>query len=569
MSNNSGVQRTVINTRERAVSTDINLLQSRGNRDHMTLLSRATNDIYSRAGSVGRGTAIVSTDGSAINGCDLYGGLDLEIFSTHVLLSPGVIGAKAQPGDYDSSKDSDYVLVNDPGVTDAGVLPFSANGNGVDIIECQVVDTVFTTESRDIYDPLTGLFTASLVTKAAGAQLTYRIRQSGSWPGTANGWFPLYVGIQAAGAASNNDVDFYDVRPLVHERNSGSIRQQYEEEQSLGVEMMWSIDETNPGVYEINGRYYDPSGAGGGSTVDASNDSNGYELRGQIVQTLPGTANDSDTDELGIKLTDADYYTPGTSPTPGTQRWVYVITVQPGNLPRWVRYKDANAGVRSLSRNRGLIVLADSADVSVSAEGVVRGITMPTAYDLGLSSQTGRVIAIARQNSDGTFQELYCAQDGWIHTEDNDIWSGPTAVESVNGDILQFQVNVGPPGHASEYLPQGAISVRGECTVGYTTPAASRIELTTETTTNGTIDSGTVTGRRRQSYGQLPIGTDATFYHFTEFNWPSESMQNSGSTSGGFSDLWFQYEAEFPDTTPTHDVTSDSFTCTSLQVEWA
>lgn len=561
MSNNSGLQRTVINTRERAVSTDINLLQSRGNRDYMTAHRRLFNDTYPDDGTSGIGESKRSSVGDSTDGLDVIGGLELEIFSTHLLIKEGVVGASATPGAFETGKDSDYVFVNDPGVTSASVLTFTSNGNGVDIVECQVIDTIFTTESRDIYDPLTGLFTAALVTKSAGAQLSYRIRQSGAFPGTAVGWFPLYVAVQKTGASNFNDVDFYDVRPIVHERNYGLARAEFNSLFSLSPEIMWSVRNNR-----LHGRFYDPNGVGG-ALLDSN--STGYILRGKIAETMPGVVNGNDSEEDGIDLDNADYYAPGVSATPGINRWLYVISVFPESLPRWVRYKDSSAGTRRLSFNRGLLVIVDRNVASFDSEGTATGFNLPSEYQLGSTNVTGRIVAAVFQKSDNSFMEVYCAQDGWIFTPENDFIVGPVGAESnPSGSILRWEFDVSGPGDSDANLPVGAVSALVELPLGYTNVGVSRVEseITTSVSTGGSI---ALMGRRRQSYGQVPIGTDDTFRITTRFDWPSESMVNTGAASGNFATVIFNAELEFTDTTVSHDTTTDSVIFLGHQVEWA
>jgi hypothetical protein len=83
-----------------------------------------------------------------------------------------------------------------------------------------------TVQNRDIFDPTTGLFTPTPVTKQVKGQLEYQVRSGGvggGFPGTAAGWLPLAVVVAPAGSLTNDNCEFWDVRPMLQDRTHGPM----------------------------------------------------------------------------------------------------------------------------------------------------------------------------------------------------------------------------------------------------------------------------------------------------------------------------------------------------------
>jgi hypothetical protein len=219
----------LINSRERAVSSDINVLQefearSRQNADGAGL-EQIDADLWARARYTTRAAA-----GSYLPATVLSGLLVNCDNAAYVTVAPGTVECYAPA--LAGANDSPFVVVTDVGVTAITVLLFVANagaGPRIDVVECQpIADPAPATASRDIYDPTTGLFTAALVTKYQGTVLAYRIRNGaagGACPAADPDWLPLAVAVVLVGATGYDKCDWYDVRPLLAERVGHLSRQ--------------------------------------------------------------------------------------------------------------------------------------------------------------------------------------------------------------------------------------------------------------------------------------------------------------------------------------------------------
>jgi hypothetical protein len=221
----SGTKRLIVNTRERAVSNDLNRLQTFKDADLAELL-RYIGGVSGFAdtwtGDLSE-SLLPNTNGLVVNGLlvsPINGTLSL-------LVSPGIALLNAT-GDAD---DSVWKFVRDPGVSVAGALTIAAGGGGgirIDVIEVQVLDYIAEYSSRDVFDPSTGLFAATTVNKVGQARLSYRVRSSVApgtgYPGTVNGWLPLAAISVPATAVSLDDCVMWDLRPLWKDAATGLYR---------------------------------------------------------------------------------------------------------------------------------------------------------------------------------------------------------------------------------------------------------------------------------------------------------------------------------------------------------
>jgi hypothetical protein len=384
----SGQQRIIQNDKERAISDDINRLQSFIAAARAEIFRAMFNDVlgnfYSRPGIAVR-YAASPTD--APLPAEVYGGLEVIVDSpNHLEVQPGVLMAYTGPA---SADDSPYVLAVDPGLTTVGILPFTANGGGgprIDVIECQPTDTLLETDSRDIYDPATGTFSPVLVDKVRTSRLTYRIRNgtpAGGPPGYDPAWLPLAIAIVQPGASDFTEVDFYDVRPLVGERSSFPTAEMPADEMNSDIpapldalELLSSIDGADTNV--VRGWFK-------GSAL-------GYLMGGDVRRNTPSNLTDFGStalpdggDVAAFDQGTAENLKPGLSLT--VNGFYYIAAFFPSlsatnvnkPLPRWVRYsQNAQTGTPARRRPvgpRGILVLTDA---HPSANGWISPSALPT-----------------------------------------------------------------------------------------------------------------------------------------------------------------------------------------------
>lgn len=209
-----------INNLERAVSTDINRAQAFQGRDDAEIYRHMlSGQSYGELGQF----PVMPTGAELPRSFEIMGGLLVrpQTGTFEIQIDPGVLYALIPDSGAD---DSDYKYVRDVGVG-TGILAIGANASGsirIDVIECSINSVPLTvTDSRDIYDTITNLFTPAVVTKESANRLSYRIRQGtpgAGYPTPSPGWMPLAIASVPSGAVSNNDITFWDVRPLIEDR---------------------------------------------------------------------------------------------------------------------------------------------------------------------------------------------------------------------------------------------------------------------------------------------------------------------------------------------------------------
>jgi hypothetical protein len=395
-----GPKVVVINTQERAVSTDINRLQSfasASQAEELRYLANApmgTDDLDAS----GVSTSEVTTLTGPLT-ADVIGGLEVQpqIASLAVYVSPGSLGAIAPDGSETpmgtpaQGDSSYYKVVNDLGLGSANALSMTANGSGsrrIDIIECQVTNVISETDNRDIFNPSTGLFAATSVTKAVQAQLTYRVRlgtAGGGFPGFATGWLPLAVASVVGGATTCDQMTFWDVRPLVEDRIFPP--------HNLGRDFS-KVDTVLATV--DTGSFTSRAVLAGIAECNASNQVDGipglYRLGGRLRTGSPT----ADIVYSGGGLPDGlDLNDPNNqSGTWSAGNPVYVYLVEPFLLPRWSRYTDPAAGVRKPRSPRGIIVATTIAPLH--AYGCPSaGIVLPALFGFGAAPVNKGVCILA------------------------------------------------------------------------------------------------------------------------------------------------------------------------------
>jgi hypothetical protein len=361
-----GFREIVINTQERAISPDVNRLQKFKGKDIAELLRYTygvtANDDIDAGANITEYTSLTNPlKGEIVNGIQA----EPQLASTSVFVSPG-LAMLIQPDS--ASDDSVFKYVRDAGRNALNPLTIAANASGsirIDVVEIQMGSPSVVTDSRDEFNPVTGLFTARAVVKEQAGALAYRVRQGtpgSGFPGTATGWLPIMVAHVPPGSTNNDACYFWDVRPLLSDReNSYSCLERTQAEwRDLRLQLLNDTLTPNPlqmvGSFDIRGQ--------------------GRRAGGLIRVTGPEP--------------DADVIIMGSSPnvvTGFTNAQVgHIYALFPFGLPRWARYTDAAALVRKPRSPRGLLVLSNEYPL---ANGRPQAdITIPTAYGFGAADTT-------------------------------------------------------------------------------------------------------------------------------------------------------------------------------------
>jgi hypothetical protein len=344
----------LINNRERAVSDDFNRLQSFARADLENALRRllatragASSLPFLEAGSyTDTGAADVAAIGAPLVG-DVFDGLIVQPQngSLSLLVSPGEVGLDDPDGQTGSSDptpaspdDSRYKLVADPGVQSPGVLTLAAGAvaTRIDVVECRRKTIVTEQRNTDLYNTSSGLFTPGLVNKVTDEQLEYRVRQGtpgAGLPAPAQGWLPLAVASVPSTATSNDNITFWDVRPLVKDRINAPFEQQRAVAFTEGKRWLYANDHTDASKCTLSG---------------VVTSAIGMYRAGGLFPAGP-TAFDARA---------AANHAAGYSPGVGLPWFLYAVF--PGGLPRWVRYIDAPAAPRTPVGPLGVLVVSEA-----------------------------------------------------------------------------------------------------------------------------------------------------------------------------------------------------------------
>lgn len=355
----SGFREIVINTQERAVSSDINRLQKFSNRDLAELLRYLLSTIS--AGEFDAGYGVLPNGTEAPWSAEIIGGFLVRpttgTFSFSI--DAGVLMGMVQEGAPD---DSDFKYVRDAGLAN-GVLSFAANVSGsarIDVVECRLNPVpAIVTDNRDVFDTTTGLFTASTVTKEVAARLEYRIRQGtpgAGFPGVVANWLPLMVAMIPNAAASNNNCSFWDVRPMLEDREQVSRKLTNAVPPERDV-LIAKLERSSGVSAALNGIW------------SASN--KGRKLGGQFRSSAAGAY-----DGPGINV--ADTPNQSTSITEPIADHVFLYACTPFGLPRWARYQFG--GARVPLTPKGLLVVSTVKPDNVGRPQAV--IPLPASWGL-------------------------------------------------------------------------------------------------------------------------------------------------------------------------------------------
>jgi hypothetical protein len=440
----SGIKVVVTNTRERAVSDDINRQQAflgAGLGEFLRYLL----DVSYGSDDAGAGAFATefTTQESPLR-AEVIGGLLVrpQLGNLLVAIDPGVLYC-IDPGASPSADDSVYKFVKDVGVTIGAGLQFApgAVGTRVDVVECARFVVTSESDNRDIFNPATSLFQATTVTKATQSQLVYRIRQGtpgGGFPGTQPGWLPLCVASIPSTAVSCDAMTFWDVRPLLSDR--------------------WPSIQNSPNAVarprlmaRFNGA--DPTSTGG--LIEAA--MNGRRLGGKFSAlnlSTPSAATLWDPNMSGS--------------TAGTIWHLYLAT--PFGLPRWATYTPSSSGSRVPQGPRGIPILSpapgDPSGIALNLAGPV----LPPALGLGavmLDQGAQDAVEVAAGVWTGTSPQGVTAS-----TPGTDYLPGGGAFVRLTGTVvagrtIEFVLVAGT------HFPAAARSLRVQLNAAYSSPFSS------------------------------------------------------------------------------------------------
>jgi hypothetical protein len=382
-----GPNQLVINTRERAVSNDIMRAQAFADAalgGVLQYIFDGTANEDDAAGVVGI-TESVGSPPSAI----IFGGCQArpEVGTTNLYVDPCVIGFT----DVDSPvnpDDSYFKIITDPGVTNVGQLTLTPNTSGsvrIDVIEVsRLPNQVLATDNRDIFDPTTGLFTATTVTKVQADQLAYRIRPGtpgAGFPGVVSGWLPIAVASVPNTATNWDACDVWDVRPLASDlaRSPFNIKDSaypFVGRRSVQLVQPTTQSTFNPWNYAIN--------ATGRAEMVL-----GYWLIGGNL--APGTS------PLNINTTqvlEPTFYSDFSGGLAGfggafpqfNVDFVCLYLATFFGLPRWARYTPATSGSRKPMSPRGVPIFSCKWPGPTGAPSAAIG--FPSAFGFGSATTT-------------------------------------------------------------------------------------------------------------------------------------------------------------------------------------
>jgi len=331
----SGNKRLQMNTRERALSSDINRLQAFHDSDFSQVFwemfgRRQLNDTTAPGVETDPGAAGSPPYAGILNGLRAYpvnGTVNMMVTPGTMLVENPAVGVDDNP----------FKFIRDPGVLAVGALTLTAGGADVriDVLEVAPVDAVVETDNRDIYNNGTGTFAPAVVTKVTAGRLQYRIRlgvEGGGLPANAPGWVPIAVFRVPANAATWDECDIWDVRPLVSEKWNAPFDTCTNVPALDAVRLM--ADETDAAPGRKIKLYGEWKGVWRGERIDG-NTGTGY---------------------IDINVTSDNLSSNWVLPQPG-ELW-YLYLAFPGGLPGWRKYSAAPASPRAPLNMRGIPVLS-------------------------------------------------------------------------------------------------------------------------------------------------------------------------------------------------------------------
>lgn len=382
----SGKRTEIINSQERAVSNDINRLQSFQDNDFAEVLrgllsTQSASDFSANLEVEVSGTIGTPIEGHIIKGLMVRpqsGTDDLQVSAGVVMLQDrdGLTGssdpATANPDE------NDFKFVNSDGVPASGTLSIAANPDPsirIDVIECRRIPTnVQESENRDIIDS-SGNFFPQLVNKVAKSELEFRVRvgtAGAGFPGTVQGWLPLAVAsIPGSTVAPTVDsTTFWDVRPMIRDR----WRSPFNESNIYSDLWMPTAISNDANNAVLTGECWGVVGGvtafGGGSPQRAG---------GLWRSGVPGTG-----DDLSLALRATENQDGGSFASTNV---FYVWALFPFGLPTWTRYNET--GGRLPGPFRGIPVVSATGPAGASSSVPVSAVSLPASTGLSGSTNSG------------------------------------------------------------------------------------------------------------------------------------------------------------------------------------
>lgn len=452
----SGEKQIIVNPLERAVSTDImrgqSFIAAAFNQFMQALLDNGagTDDVQAGALSVPNTSAGTPSSGQVISGL---------LFSPVNASASASVGAGVamiyDPDATPNTDDSQYKFIQDPGTVTPS-LALTANASGslrLDIVECARVqpDSILETDSRDIFNTVTGLFAAATVNKVSQAQLQYRIRTGtpgGGFPGGATGWMPLAVASVPTGTTTWDTVTLWDVRALLEDRIFSMTKAS--RDLPLVTRCYAGIDANN--------------GLGGATAALWGNieaQLGDRRVGGVMMPSTPATLG---PDTLVIDIDDAQNQSASGAISTSGFNYVYICT--PFGLPRWAKY--TQTGTRVPRSPRG-IVLCSNQVPNLSYGTPAAALSLPPCLqNTGNTATDLRAICVlarigTRSGTDGPSTLVAC---GGVHNTNQ---STPTnTATSVAGHQSAFTLVAGvdfPPHSRAIYVTvTGEIVTSGNVT---------------------------------------------------------------------------------------------------------
>lgn len=477
----TGMREILFNTQERAISSDLNRLQRFKGQD-IGELFRYMLDAYANDDLEAGAVATVPGPGEAPGRAEVINGLLFrpQVGTQFGSVDAGVIFALANDGDSDASP---YKFIRYDG--DGGLLNIAAGGGGatrIDVIEFTVATSQKTvTESRDVFNPSTGLFTATSLVKEQRGWIQFRVRSGsagGGFPGVVAGWTPIAIASVPQTALTNDDVTFWDVRPMLSDREF----------------QPFALASETPVGPRINGKVRPSVAAanqGGTLTGHCEARINGRRLGGRIRWTAPGTDADS------VNLNSSSVYEAGISYGSAFLYYVYLLT--PFGLPRWARYSDATTGRRVPRSPRGIIVMSTKGPADMAGRPSA-GIVLPAAYGLGNTPITDGVCLFMGKVDDSgsgiTTLSQYFGGHQQLLGEFNSIAN--TSPTSVSGTIAKWTLTPGV------HFPRNARRIHLEVAYQATIAANSN----GNSAGNLFVWDGSSVGANHQEWVTMPVGAN-------------------------------------------------------------
>lgn len=404
----SGQRQEIFNPLERVVSSDMMRAQNFAQATLAEIL-RALFDTNLGTDDTLAGGAYLTNlvQASPVVG-EIIGGLLFTpgVGTTGSIVGPGVV-CVYDPDTSPSTDDSQYKVIQDPGSSSLvnASLAFTSNTTGsirIDVVECSRVqpDSVIESDSRDVFNTVTGLFTAATVNKVTAAQMQYRIRlgtPGSGFPGTAQGWLPLAVASVPPGATTWSTpgalVTLWDVRPLIEDRIFGISN--VSQDLPRRTKLLYSASSGTGSQYLVNG------------IIEATSGVQGRRVGGRMQRGSPGV------DALGtVDFSDPANQEAGLSLAGANPALIYHYLCTPFGLPRWARYTDASSGALFPRSPRGIPLVSKVPPSHVYGLSTAL-ITLPPVF--GFDSEATPGVCVGATTYSGGLLNGATTSDGWTN----------------------------------------------------------------------------------------------------------------------------------------------------------